>query len=521
MESKQGNNELPLKKQQKHDDNGRIGPKLIVKQTGTTYRASFQTDDKEFNNDILGTKRLYYNLADVRLVLTLDELQCGPEYNQNNYLNKQVATCKTTQCRRGINKRPSKQQRKENENNKIIALKVLIDGTDEPEKIWPACVLHKVQQSLGKVPKFGWQHIHEAYKARFSNDIDLEKLQDLARKGLRNNLHLKLPSDEELMLRADELPENSLKELRRKINIKEDINRKLVLMEQYEIEEAERTYKIYSQRFQETTFQYILDELGSYLLEISNQPRDFSEATRIWQAVQLSYHHVTYKEWEPSNWKENMEFKIAGFKYTKDLIDRDELYDLSKQERGRAIQYMKNRGKILENPQHRLEEKVVLDEKILIYQTRIDRSVERIQFNKDNSNFEKNTRKFFRNLLNQGNSQDHPSPVEMEGHWSPTWDARPTNPEKFERYLYLNPTVVREEKDFISEEEFYEIIKGLPDWKACGVDGVYNFFIKRTRRLYLLFYELTKHACTGPHKPSGLFRKRITLEELLGMFMKA
>ncbi|AFZ80453.1 hypothetical protein BEWA_033060 [Theileria equi strain WA] len=64
-ESKQGDI-LPLKKQQKHDDNGRIGPKLIVKQTGTTYRASFQTDDKEFNNDILGTRRLYYNLADVR-----------------------------------------------------------------------------------------------------------------------------------------------------------------------------------------------------------------------------------------------------------------------------------------------------------------------------------------------------------------------------------------------------------------------------------------------------------------------
>ncbi|EKX73820.1 hypothetical protein BEWA_038580 [Theileria equi strain WA] len=64
-ESKQGNI-LPLKKQQKHDDSGRIRPKPIVKQAGTTYCASFQTDDKEFNNDILGTRRLYYNLADVR-----------------------------------------------------------------------------------------------------------------------------------------------------------------------------------------------------------------------------------------------------------------------------------------------------------------------------------------------------------------------------------------------------------------------------------------------------------------------
>ncbi|EKX72290.1 hypothetical protein BEWA_047550 [Theileria equi strain WA] len=121
-ESKQGNI-LPLKKQQKHDDNGRIGPKLLVKQTGTTYRASFQTDDKEFNNDILGTRRLYYNLADVRLALTLDELQCGPEFNRKNFfLYKQVATCKTTQCRRGINITFKKQG-----GNKTMALIVIVE----------------------------------------------------------------------------------------------------------------------------------------------------------------------------------------------------------------------------------------------------------------------------------------------------------------------------------------------------------------------------------------------------------
>ncbi|AFZ79152.1 hypothetical protein BEWA_019980 [Theileria equi strain WA] len=129
MESKQGNI-LPLKKQQKHDDNGRIGPKLIVKQTGTTYRASFQTDDEEFNNDIFGTRRLYYDLADVRLALTLDELQCGPEFNQKNFLYKQVATCKTTQCRRGINK-PSERQG----GNKIMALIVILEERAPEEKL--------------------------------------------------------------------------------------------------------------------------------------------------------------------------------------------------------------------------------------------------------------------------------------------------------------------------------------------------------------------------------------------------
>ncbi|EKX73081.1 hypothetical protein BEWA_051330 [Theileria equi strain WA] len=128
-ESKQGNI-LPLKKQQKHDDSGRIRPKPIVKQTGITYRASFQTDDKEFNNDILGTRRLYYNLADVRLALTLDELQCGPEFNRKNLLYKQVATCKTTQIIRGINK-PSERQG----GNKIMALIVIVEERAPEEKL--------------------------------------------------------------------------------------------------------------------------------------------------------------------------------------------------------------------------------------------------------------------------------------------------------------------------------------------------------------------------------------------------
>ncbi|EKX72389.1 hypothetical protein BEWA_048560 [Theileria equi strain WA] len=66
----------------------------------------------------------------MRLALALDELQCGPEFNQINFLYKQVAACKTTQCRRG-NKMPSTKQG----GNKTMALIVIVEERAPEEKL--------------------------------------------------------------------------------------------------------------------------------------------------------------------------------------------------------------------------------------------------------------------------------------------------------------------------------------------------------------------------------------------------
>lgn len=48
---------------------------------------------------------------------------------------------------------------------------------------------------------------------------------------------------------------------------------------------------------------------------------------------------------------------------------------------------------------------------------------------------------------------------------------------------------------FPTFEEFQEIVKWLPKWKAAGTDGIFDFFIKKLESLHQLLYEIIKKIC--------------------------
>ena len=60
---------------------------------------------------------------------------------------------------------------------------------------------------------------------------------------------------------------------------------------------------------------------------------------------------------------------------------------------------------------------------------------------------------------------------------------------------------------FLSEKEFTEqIIKRLPNWKAAGIDGVYNFFIKYLKGMHGHIYRIVRGICIeGKHMEDWLF----------------
>lgn len=59
---------------------------------------------------------------------------------------------------------------------------------------------------------------------------------------------------------------------------------------------------------------------------------------------------------------------------------------------------------------------------------------------------------------------------------------------------------VKDKEHFIfpSLEEFKEIIKSLPNWKAAGLDNIYNFFIKQLSSLHNTLYKLVKDTVEKP-----------------------
>lgn len=63
---------------------------------------------------------------------------------------------------------------------------------------------------------------------------------------------------------------------------------------------------------------------------------------------------------------------------------------------------------------------------------------------------------------------------------------------------------------FPTEEEFQNIVKYLPNWKAAGIDGIYNFFIKKMSSLHSVLYEVVKATCLSSQEEDGWFYKGLT-----------
>ena len=63
---------------------------------------------------------------------------------------------------------------------------------------------------------------------------------------------------------------------------------------------------------------------------------------------------------------------------------------------------------------------------------------------------------------------------------------------------------------FPTFEEFKEVINYLPNWKAAGTDGIFNFFIKKLESLHQPLYEIIKKICLENQSESDWFYKGIT-----------
>jgi hypothetical protein len=81
--------------------------------------------------------------------------------------------------------------------------------------------------------------------------------------------------------------------------------------------------------------------------------------------------------------------------------------------------------------------------------------------------------------------------------WSTMWkndlsDSRDKYTEFINEYV---PGKSQNHHEFVSERSFYEIISFLPNWKAAGPDGIYNFFIKWMSSLHEVLYKIIKEIC--------------------------
>lgn len=134
----------------------------------------------------------------------------------------------------------------------------------------------------------------------------------------------------------------------------------------------------------------------------------------------------------------------------------------------------------------------------------------RVEFRKTNRSFELYRGNFYKNL--QKTKEQHDVPVEkIRTFWCTMWNRPDRKTEEdFCQYLLEYTPKTKEENNFISEEEFKEIIRFLPNWKAAGIDGIYNFFIKYLPSLHTHLYRCFRKVCLETERQQEWFYTDIT-----------
>ena len=152
------------------------------------------------------------------------------------------------------------------------------------------------------------------------------------------------------------------------------------------------------------------------------------------------------------------------------------------------------------------------NENILVYSKKIEMHENRKQFSRQNNSFELYRRRFYRNLSGEETSKHNVPVSEIKDFWDTMWVKRKDESEEADLEEYLLEHLAGEERPnvFPTLEEFKEIIKFLPNWKAAGPDGIFNFFIKKLESLHQPLYEITRKICLSNESEEDWFYKGIT-----------
>ena len=148
--------------------------------------------------------------------------------------------------------------------------------------------------------------------------------------------------------------------------------------------------------------------------------------------------------------------------------------------------------------------------RVHIYQDKLDSYARRKEFRKDNVCFELYRNKFYRGLECEIPTEHVVDKNDVKAYWETMWNKSSADSKDYSGYLYEFIPPETSENVFPSYQEFLDMVKELPSWKAVGCDGIYNFFIKKCSSLHEHIYNIIKKTCIGEINGEGWFYRGIT-----------
>ncbi|KAF7682725.1 hypothetical protein TCON_2058 [Astathelohania contejeani] len=114
---------------------------------------------------------------------------------------------------------------------------------------------------------------------------------------------------------------------------------------------------------------------------------------------------------------------------------------------------------------------------------------------RENQCFELYRSKFYRKLSGVDGSEHQVNINEKREYWSKMWETTNKISNGYDEYLVEHLPFSIELTTFPNLKEFEDIIKCLPNWKAAGIDGIFNFFIKHISSVHKHLYDIIKDIC--------------------------
>ncbi|VDN04425.1 unnamed protein product [Thelazia callipaeda] len=109
-------------------------------------------------------------------------------------------------------------------------------------------------------------------------------------------------------------------------------------------------------------------------------------------------------------------------------------------------------------------------------------------------------------------TEEQPQAIEeIKDFWGTMWNFGMAKYDDIQHNEYLEEFVPGDEVDhtFPFEAEFGKIVSYLPNWKAAGLDGVYNF-IKKCTSLHPYLHKIARRICLDGTEQNPWFYKSIT-----------
>ncbi|EQB62067.1 hypothetical protein NAPIS_ORF00357 [Vairimorpha apis BRL 01] len=173
---------------------------------------------------------------------------------------------------------------------------------------------------------------------------------------------------------------------------------------------------------------------------------------------------------------------------------------------------MRSYGLILDIPKDLQKVISNLSDRIIIYGDKINKHEKRKLFRRENAKFELYRGRFYRDLSDKNETMNDVPDEEIKNTWSKMWelDTGEADEDLLDEYVLEYKGTKDDSICFPTLDEFMEIIKWLPCWKAAGPDRIFNFFIKKMTTIHNDLYKVIKTICLDNEQPEEWFFRGIT-----------